>query len=236
MCYSNSSTSSTLQLSERYRKLKPSSPIELTYYFASGFHFPNWIIVTEDEKLQQMRWGLLPHWFKGNNWMDFASKTLNARQESCHEKASFKHLISNKRCLVPSTGFFEWQTYGKEKIPHFIRHAHQTIFSMAGLYDVRLNPSTVVQELTFTILTTHANDFMSEIHNTKKRMPLILEKEEEDLWLSQEVVLQDLADRADVELEAWTVNKKLLLSADANQEAVQQRYLGSFGIQKGLFD
>lgn len=236
MCYSNSSTSSTQQLAERYRKLVPSKPIELSYYFASGFQFPKWQIVTNDEVLQQMRWGLLPNWYRGGNWMDFASKTLNARIETSHEKASFKHLVERNRCLVPSTGFFEWQTNGKQKTPFFIKDAQYPIFSIAGIHDTWLDPSTGAFEQTFTILTTEANQLMAEIHNSKKRMPLILSLDEEEAWLKGTLVLKQLYHRAKIELEAYPIDKKILLSTNPNIPEVQERYLFTAGLQKGLFD
>jgi len=236
MCYSNSSTSTTLQLAERYQKLKPITAPELQYYFASGFNFPRWNILTNDDTIQQMRWGLLPSWYKGGNWMEFAAKTLNARIETCSEKASFKHLVSSKRCIVPSSGFFEWHTEGKLKTPYFIHSAQQEIFSIAGLYDSWLDQTTGAFENTFTILTTEANQLMAEIHNSKKRMPLILHHDEEKVWLDGLLEIQDVMNRDDLQLEAWEVDKRILLSPNANNSQVSQRYQSNLGIQKGLFD
>jgi putative SOS response-associated peptidase YedK len=236
MCYSNSSTSTTLQLSERYQKLLPGKPIELQYYFASGFQFPSWNIITNAPNLEQMRWGLLPKWYSGSNWMDFASKTLNARIETCHEKASFKHLVGTKRCLVPSSGFFEWQTNGKLKKPYFIRTKDHAIFSIAGLFDNWLDPNTGAFEQTFTILTTTANALMAEIHNSKQRMPLILSPNEEADWLSGHALGPDLSDRSQLNLEAWEIDKKRILGPEANSELISQRYCNNLPEQKGLFD
>ncbi|MDP4596175.1 MAG: SOS response-associated peptidase [Crocinitomicaceae bacterium] len=236
MCYSNSSTSTTQQLAERYSKLVPGKPIELNYYFASGFQFPNWHVVTNDAVLQQMRWGLLPNWYRGSNWLDFAAKTLNARLETCTEKASFRHLVQSNRCLIPSTGFFEWQSKGKLKIPYFIKAINQPVFSIAGLYDTWFNTSTGAQEKTFTILTTEAIALMAEIHNTKQRMPLVLAPNEESGWLNGALALQDVSNRANIELEAWEVEKKLILGPSANSLQVSQRYCNNLAVQKGLFD
>ena len=236
MCYSNLSTSTTLQLAERYQKLLPGKPIELQYYFASGFQFPSWNIITNAPNLAQMRWGLLPKWYSGSNWMDFASKTLNARIETCHEKASFKHLVGTKRCLVPSSGFFEWQTNGKLKKPYFIRTKDHAIFSIAGLYDNWLDPNTGAFEQTFTILTTTANALMAEIHNSKQRMPLILSPNEEADWLSGHALGPDLSDRSQLNLEAWEIDKKRILGPEANSELISQRYCNNLPEQKGLFD
>jgi putative SOS response-associated peptidase YedK len=236
MCYSNSSTSTTLQLAERYQKLLPGKPIELQYYFASGFQFPSWNIITNAPNLEQMRWGLLPKWYSGSNWMDFASKTLNARIETCHEKASFKHLVDSKRCLVPSSGFFEWQTNGKLKKPYFIRSKDHAIFSIAGLFDNWLDPNTGAFEQTFTILTTTANALMAEIHNSKLRMPLILSPHEEVDWLSGHALGPELSDRSQLNLEAWEIDKKCILGPEANSEKISQRYCNNLPEQKGLFD
>ena len=183
-----------------------------------------------------MRWGLLPNWYKGGTWMDFAAKTLNARVETCSEKASFKHLISSKRCLVPSNGFFEWHTEGKLKTPYFIHTPNQEIFSIAGLYDSWLDQTTGAFEHTFTILTTEANPLMAEIHNAKKRMPLILQQDEEKAWLDGALGIHQIMDRNDLLLEAWEVDKRVILSANANNLQVSQRYQSNLGIQKGLFD
>ena len=236
MCYSNSSSSTTLQLAERYQKLRPSGAPELTYYFASGFHFPQWHVITNDESLLQMRWGLLPQWYRGANWMDFASKTLNARAETCAQKASFKHLLSQNRCLIPSSGFFEWHTEGKLKMPFFIKDPQQNIFSIAGLFDRWLDPATGAIEKTFTILTTEANPLMADIHNTKKRMPAILSKDEEIAWLQGALKIEDLMNRNEILLEAWEVDKRILLSPASNVAAVQQPYTSTNGFQTGLFD
>jgi putative SOS response-associated peptidase YedK len=168
--------------------------------------------------------------------MEFASKTLNARIETCAEKASFRHLIGSKRCLVPSSGFFEWQTAGKLKIPYFITDPKQEIFSIAGIYDSWLDHSTGALENTFTILTTAANPLMAEIHNTKKRMPLILATNEEDAWLAGKLSLENIMDRSAIQLEAWEVDKRIILSSNANISMVSQRYQNPQGIQKGLFD
>jgi len=236
MCYSNSSTSKTQQLAERYGKLVPGKPIELNYYFASGFEFPNWPIITNDAVLQQMRWGLLPKWYHGTNWKEFATKTLNARIETCDQKTSYKHLVQSNRCLIPSSGFFEWQTQGKTKIPYFIRDVEQHVFSIAGLYDTWLNPSTGAFEQTFTMLTTTANQLMAEIHNSKQRMPLILMLDEESSWLNGQLTLTQVSDRALIDLEAWEIDKKILLGPNANSEQVSQRYCNNLAVQKGLFD
>jgi putative SOS response-associated peptidase YedK len=77
---------------------------------------------------------------------------------------------------------------------------------------------------------------MAEIHNAKKRMPLILQQDEEKAWLDSALGLHEIMDRNEIQLEAWEVDKRIILSANANNLQVSQRYQSNLGIQKGLFD
>jgi putative SOS response-associated peptidase YedK len=236
MCYSNSSTSSNVQLAERYKKkvgsLKESEPV----YFANGFTFPNWRVITNEQEIQIMRWGLIPNWFKDTNPNEIAANTLNARIETVHEKASFKHVIDSKRCLVPSTGFFEWKHLGKERIPYFIYPSSEMHFSMAGIYDQWMEPLTGNVIRSFSILTTDANPLMREIHNTKMRMPAILLPELEESWISGDLRSTALQLPFPQELmSAREVSKKILNSPHANQAAAQKAFNNGIGEQGSLF-
>jgi putative SOS response-associated peptidase YedK len=183
MCYSNSLTSKNVDLSKKYKKEIPSEIAEAPLFHASAFAYPAWRIVTKEPEISVMNWGLVPYWFSGGNPAEIASKTINARSETVLEKPSFKHLIGRKHCIVPSTGFFEYQTKGKEKIPYFVYPKTDALFSMAGLYDEYLDPISLEKKHTFTILTSEANEFMAEIHNSKKRMPILLADDQLESWL-----------------------------------------------------
>jgi len=110
-------------------------------------------------------------------------KTFNARAESLAEKASYKHVLNKRRCIIPVNGFYEWQTAGKNKIPYFIGLNNEKVFGLAGLYDQWKNPGTGEQINTFTVITTQANPLLEVIHNLKKRMPVILSGSNEKKWL-----------------------------------------------------
>lgn len=182
MCYSNSSTSQLQALKEKYRREFSQPELYHPVFFASGFTFPQWPIVSKSEKIELMQWGLLPHWLKTDP-KQFATNTLNAKSETLAEKASFKHLLSSKRCIVPSTGFYEYQTTGKEKTPYFIYSKEEPLFSMAGLYDTWYNAQNGQIISSFTIITCEANALLSEIHNTQKRMPVILPGDLAESWV-----------------------------------------------------
>ncbi|MBM3184781.1 MAG: SOS response-associated peptidase [Bacteroidetes bacterium] len=215
MCYSNSSTSTNIDLSNRYRKTIDSIP-EQTIYYASGFNFPTWRVITNNDNVQLMKWGLIPNWFKENDTSEIARNTLNARTESIHEKASFKSLIKNGRCIIPSTGFFEWKHENKNKIPYFIFPKNDNVFSMAGLFDQWDNPNTKETITTFSILTCEANAFMSEIHNVKKRMPVILSSNNERNWLKGEGVIEDYLKELNNEMGAHQVDSRILKQKNPN--------------------
>ena len=119
MCYSNSSTSSNETLGKFYQREIVTLPTAEPTFYANGFTFPSWRIITHEPQIKRMQWGLIPGWYRGESPMNIASKTLNARVETLSERASFKRLISTNRCIVPSSGFFEFQHKGKEKIPYF---------------------------------------------------------------------------------------------------------------------
>jgi chromosome segregation ATPase len=72
----------------------------------------------------------------------------------------------------------------KEKIPHYIYAANGEILTMAGIYDVWSNSITGETLKSFAILTTHANQMMSEIHNVKHRMPVIIDNNNAKSWLN----------------------------------------------------
>jgi putative SOS response-associated peptidase YedK len=132
------------------------------------------IIDLGGRKVVEMQWGLVPGWARD---VKIGSKMFNARSETLQEKPSFRHLLKRKRCLVPSSGFYEWK---KEdgNIPYMIRVRDQEYFAMAGLYDVWQGGDGSVLS-TFTIVTTAAAKVMVDLHD---RMPVILEKEMESEW------------------------------------------------------
>ncbi len=73
---------------------------------------------------------------------------------------------------------------GKVKVKYEIHNQENEIFCFAGLYTKGINPSTGDVLNTFTMVTTQANPMMEYIHNHKKRMPIMLNKEDEKVWLN----------------------------------------------------
>lgn len=72
----------------------------------------------EQNHLDELRWGLIPSWAKDPS---IGSKMINARSETVTEKPAFKQAVRYRRCVIPSSGFYEWVAEGKAKQPWYIR-------------------------------------------------------------------------------------------------------------------
>ncbi len=158
------------------------------YYHAFGLPEIPAICSGSPDKIQLLRWGLIPSWTRSASDAEaIRFRTFNARAESIASKPSFSGSFRSKRCLIPVKGFFEWQHDGEVKIPWYIYHADEEIFSFAGLFDQWVETTTGEIFNTFSIITTDANDLLAVIHNSKKRMPVILDRKSEFEWINTDV-------------------------------------------------
>jgi putative SOS response-associated peptidase YedK len=123
-----------------------------------------------------VRWGLLPSWVKDPKTF---SLLINARGETVMEKPAFRAAMKRRRCLIPATGFYEWQADGDTKRPFYIRAKSGMPLAFAGLWETWTGPNG--EELdTAAIVTTRANNTLSAIHD---RLPVIVPPDAFDLWL-----------------------------------------------------
>ncbi|MGF9698850.1 SOS response-associated peptidase [Paenibacillus sp. MABNR03] len=148
------------------------------YNAAPMQYIPAIIGSKQGNRLGSLRWGLVPAWAKDDK---IGNKMINARAETIDTKPSFKHLISSKRCIIPTNGFYEWKKEGTHNQPLRILLKDESIFSLAGLYDIWADPEGNKLS-TCTIITTEPNELMSGIHN---RMPVILRPQDEGEWLER---------------------------------------------------
>ncbi len=237
MCYSSSLTSKNIDLSKKYKKEIPSEIAEEPLFHANGFSFPEWRVITDSPEIQVMNWGLIPSWFKGEKISDIAAKTLNARSETILEKPSFKNLIGRNHCIIPSNGFFEYQKVGKENVPFFVYPAKDTFFSMPGVFDTWQDLKTGKIHRTYSIITCPANEFMSEIHNTKKRSPVMLRDDQLESWLTAKPNgIADLLQPSPNEIfAAHKVNPKIVNGTNHNCPEVLLEYKDPRDLQTSLF-
>lgn len=212
------------RLIERYRNMLPpewkdpsytiNKADELpVYYFLSAFVHPSLPVITAGG-VRLMEWGLIPFWVKDE---DKASKirkgTLNAVGETVFEKPSYRGTIRSKRCILPVSGFFEWRDYKGKKYPYYISVKNQDLFSLACIFDSWTNKQSGEIIDSFSIITTPANRMMEVIHNRKKRMPLILPLESEQVWidphLDEQEILRLIKPVDSNQMEAYPVSRRL---------------------------
>jgi len=126
--------------------------------------------------LQTMKWGLIPFWSKKPT-MEYS--TINARGETLEVRPTFRHSFKNRRCIIPVDGFYEWKGPRGIKTPYYFHSKNNDHLAFAGLFDIWRSEEQTINST--AIVTTCANDLVMKIHD---RMPLILNKTEQELWLN----------------------------------------------------
>ena len=129
--------------------------------------------------LIRLKWGFV---------LDYADgPVINARDDKILQVQAFKNALIGSRCLIPSSGFYEWQTIGNKKIPHYIKLKSNETFSFGGLCQ-NIKETNGSNDKRCTIITTTSNSLVGNIHD---RMPVILQKEDEVTWLNPSTELDE---------------------------------------------
>lgn len=164
------------------------------YYHAFGLPELPAICPGSPRSVRMLTWGLIPAWVKSDaDAGEIRLKTFNARAEGINNKPSFASSFRSGRCIIPVRGFYEWQHTPSGKIPWYIYRSDNGIISLAGLFSEWVQSSTGEIISTFTVITTDANDMMADIHNSKKRMPAILDRPGEEIWINPSTDLSGAA-------------------------------------------
>lgn len=219
MCFYNGVDISRAEHIRLNKKEKQLSDVVLNLQqpMASGFEYPLWPVVKPIDKgndftFEMMHWEFIPSYIKSSEALlhfrkggfnpntgkkDFPHNTLNARGEDVLQRPTYKDAALHRRCLVLSSGFYEWRHYtpvgGKDTAyPYFISLKNSEYFFMAGIFNPWLDHSTGEMVNSFSILTTAANPLMEKIHNKKKRMPVILPEEEAGRWIQSDLSIHDI--------------------------------------------
>ncbi len=163
------------------------------------------IVQLEDgsNKAVNLHWGLIPSWSHDSK---ISSHLINARAETLTEKPSFRNAYQHRRCLIPATGFFEWQRqpapnllpagFGIHTIPgdngkqpYHVHYPDNRLFAFAGIWEHWEHDQETVYSC--TIITTAANDKIAPIHD---RMPVIITPDDYDRWLDKSNTAPEIAD------------------------------------------
>lgn len=158
-------------------------------------------------ELSAMRWGLVPHWVKDP--ATFKANLFNARSESAAEKPSFRDALRTSRCILPASGFYEWQQRAGGKQPYHVVRTDGAPMAFAGLWATNSRGAKPLTSC--TILTTTANEDVAALHD---RMPVILEPHTWALWLDREETEPDrlealLAPAAEGLLRLYPVSREV---------------------------
>lgn len=133
-------------------------------------------------QLRTVQWGLLPSWSRSRSG---GAKMINARSETVASKPAFKAAAARRRCLAPSSGYYEWTPDGGRKIPYFLHAPDERTLAMAGLYEIWHDKSLPEDDpnawvWTCTIITRPASDTLGHIHD---RCPVLVPPDLQERWL-----------------------------------------------------
>ena len=239
MCFYNGvdiNRAGHIRLNKREKKLSDFD-LNLQQPMASGFEYPLWPVVKpfengKDFTIEMMHWEFIPSYIKTTEALlhfrkggfnpntgkkDFPHNTLNARGEDVFQRPTYKDAANHRRCLVLSSGFYEWRHHTSEggkdtAYPYYISLKNSAYFFMAGIFNPWLDQSTGEMVNSFSILTTAANPLMEKIHNKKKRMPVILPEQEAERWIQSELSVNQIQSLAvyqinDDAMRAYTIRK-----------------------------
>ncbi len=151
--------------------------------FKTGEIYPtNVVPIVTAQGATLAKWGF-PKW-------NSKGVVINARAEGLSDRRMFKNLVNAKRCIIPASGFFEWQQNDNGAKDKYYFKRHDSALYMAGLFNTFSDKSeqlslfdTNEEQLSYVIITKDANKYMAGIHD---RMPLIYNKEEMYAWLNGE--------------------------------------------------
>lgn len=211
----------------------------------------------QDFSIVQMEWGFVPHYWKTreeviqyrNGFKDASGKwvqylTLNAMsEEMLLPRKMYRDAALSRRCLVISSGFYEWRHYFPPnkrkpgeflktaiKIPHYITVKDQPYFFMAGIYQPWEDQVTHEKVETVSIVTTAAPEghIMAKIHNIKRRMPAILNEDLAWEWMFGQIPEERITEIGmtqfpSEQMTAWTVAKDFKTALDPTKKTLWEK-------------
>ncbi len=157
-------------------------------------------------ELVQMRWGLVPRWWS-KPLKELRAATFNARAETVETKPFFRDAFKRNRCLIPVSGYYEWQDTPTGKQPgYFTASDGSPGLTAAGLWDSWKNPETGQPLLSCTMIITEPSAFVADVHD---RMPVLLSQDQFEPWLSGEPGLYFFKPAANDLLQKWPVSRRV---------------------------
>jgi putative SOS response-associated peptidase YedK len=166
--------------------------------------------------LFDMRWGLVPCWWS-KPLKELRLATFNARAETVAEKPFFREAFKRKRCLIPVSGYYEWQDTPEGKQPYsFTARDGSPALTIAGLWDEWHDKANGETLKSCTMIITGPNEFVAQVHD---RMPVLLADRDFEPWLSGSAGLELLKPAPDDLLQSWPVSKRVNSSRASDDDA-----------------
>ncbi|WP_151526891.1 SOS response-associated peptidase [Serinicoccus kebangsaanensis] len=185
-------------------------------------------------QLRLLTWGLVPSWAKDPA---IGARMINARQETLLDKPAYSRPALARRCLVPISGWYEWQVSpvatdakGKpRKQPFYVSRGDEVPLALAGVYEFWRDPSAAEDDplgwiVSYAVVTTSAEPGLDRIHD---RQPLALEPEQWEDWLDPEVTapedVRSIIDAAHLpgRFQAWAVGRSVGSSRSTGPQLVE---------------
>jgi len=166
-------------------------------------------------QLVPMRWGLIPRWWS-KPLKEMRLATFNARAESVATKPMFRSAFRHNRCLIPVSGYYEWQDAPDGKQPwYFTARDGSPALTIAGLCDEWHDKASGETLKSCTMIITEPNKFVADIHD---RMPVLLTEKQFEPWLSGKAGVEILKPASDNLLQKWPVSKRVNSSRAADDD------------------
>jgi len=163
-----------------------------------------------------MRWGLVPRWWH-KSIKEIKLATFNARAETITEKPFFREAFKRTRCLIPVSGYYEWQDTPNGKQPwYFAARDGSPALTTAGLWDEWRDKASGETLKSCTMIITEPNEFVAELHD---RMPVLLAEKDFESWLNGRVGMELLKPAANDLLQRWPVSRRVNSSRAPAEDA-----------------
>ncbi|WP_430409358.1 SOS response-associated peptidase [Kordia sp.] len=210
MCYKISNTASKEEIESifnatfRFPKLHTKMPV-IDGLAESSVSI---IKMSKKEEVTLAIWGLLPRTFQ-EDWQYFQNvqNTLNVDLKGIGEDPKYQNALQERRCLIIATGFFTYYLHEGNLYPYYVHLPSNKPFAIAGVYN-ELDDGFV----TCSIMVSKANDFIQEIHNSDTFMPVVLDKFNQNMWLSahtsEKLIKTIIETTSELPFQAHTIAKE----------------------------
>lgn len=202
------------------------------HFLINGFEHPTMPVITDTnpQEINFFRWGFIPKTVtteaEAANFLN-SYNTLNANSNKIFESKIYSEPVLKQRCLVLCSGFFEWRKVKGKKVPYYISLKDDSVFAFAGVWS-KWTDEAGRQNFTYSILTIDANELMAQVHNSKKRMPLILTPENAKRWIDPNLCKKEVEELftpiPSDSLKAYTIKQFLPLAKEKRNSEIIAYY------------